>query len=91
MINKDKIEYNKSIYWVPSRTNPRKIAITEKKNDELYVVQSGEQKFLANIEFIFNKQEHAMKSRKDWESYEKKRKKEEKAQKKAEKQKAEQK
>lgn len=76
MINKNKIEFDKKIYWVPSYTGTRKIAILEKKNEELYVVQSGEHKFLANIEFIFNKEEHARKSIKDWEHAERKRKRE---------------
>lgn len=69
MINKEKIEYNVEKYWVPSHTNPRKIMILEKKNDDLYVVQSGQHQFVAHIEHIYNKQEHASKGTKDWEHY----------------------
>ena len=74
MINKEKIRFDESIYWVPGYTGPRKIMILEEFKEGLYSVQSGEHKFIANIEYIFNKPEHAQEAFRDWESYESKRK-----------------
>lgn len=73
MINKEKIEYNVTKYWVPSHTGPRKIAIIEAKTENLYVVQDAYKSFVTDIEFIFNKEEHASMAKRDWEHAERKR------------------
>lgn len=88
MINKDKMVLNEYIYWTCQYSGAVKVKILEVIDDKTVRVDTPIKKqapLVRDLEFIFNKEEHAKKSMKDWERAERKRKQAEKAPLKAEK------
>ena len=88
MINKDKIVLNEYIYWTCQYSGAVKVKILEVIDDKTVRVDTPIKKqapLVRDLEFIFNKEEHARTAKRDWEHAEKKAMKEERASSKAEK------
>jgi len=89
MINLEKIQYNEPIYYVPSYTGVCKVSILHKLSGDTpmmlvkpYSKKKDFKAFPTPLEFIFNSEEDAKHSGRDWEHYMRQRKKDEKKKKK---------
>ena len=88
MINREKMVLNEYVYWTCQYTGPVKVAILEVLGDDKVLVDTTIKKqapIVRDLQFIFNKEEHAKKAMKDWKHVDRKYRREEKEQKKLEK------
>ena len=89
MINREKIILNEYVYWTCQYSGTVKVKILEVLEGDKVLVDTTIKKqapIVRELQFIFNKEEHAKKSMKEWEHADRKRRREEKEQKKTEKQ-----
>lgn len=75
MINAEKIIFEKQNYYTPSWNGVTTVKILEVLPKEKVRVKAGESIFVRPIQYMFNTAKAAQVSRKEWESFEKKRKK----------------
>lgn len=69
MINKDKLELNVRKYYTPWWGSAAKIMVLKLlDNDSLLVQASKGEPFVRQLKFVFIDEIHANRSRKDWES-----------------------
>ena len=82
MINKEKMVLNEYVYWTCQWSGAVKVKILEVLDNDKVLVDTiikNQSPIVRDLEFIFNKEEHAKKSMKDWGRVERKRRREEKA------------
>ena len=85
MINREKMILNEYVYWACQYSGTVKVKILEVLEGNKVLVDTSIKKqapIVRDLQFIFNKEEHAKKSMKEWEHAERKRRREEKAHKK---------
>lgn len=76
MINKDKIIFETQTYFTPSYSGPIGVKILELLPNDKVLIKTGKHTFIREVRWMFNKEEHARHSGKEWEHAEKKRKRE---------------
>jgi hypothetical protein len=76
MINKDKLELNVRKYYTPNWSGSAKIMVLKILDNGLLLVQASKgEPFVRPIAYVFNDETHVNRSRRDWESSERRRKK----------------
>ena len=90
MINKETIEYKVAKYYVPGYSGAYAVSILELKPDDCALVKpysfdDDKKPFTIPLEHIYNQEAHAIKGRRAWETYTRKRKQAQKEKKKAKK------
>lgn len=74
MINKEKIVFNKKIYFTPTYGSPVGIKILKLFDNGCALVQGNHAPFVRSLMYVFNTYKAARKGSRDWEHYERKRK-----------------